>query len=110
MLAIYRAEHIPEAHLVRGMLEAAGIAAVVRGEHLCAARGGLPLTEETCPLVCIVLRGDWESAQRVLADYRRGRARDTGLIRWRCASCDEWLDGQFTDCWQCGHSRLTPYR
>lgn len=42
MRTIYRAENLIDAHLVRGALEQAGIAAFVTGEYLTGAAGQLP--------------------------------------------------------------------
>lgn len=43
MLAVYEADHLIDAHLVRGRLQAEGIAAFVQGEWLTGALGELPL-------------------------------------------------------------------
>ena len=79
MRIIYRAENIIDAHLVRHVLEAAGIHAHVAGEYLTGAMGDLPALglvnvmvaahdmEQAAPLVAEV---DAELAQRRLqADY-----------------------------------------
>ena len=54
MKKVYVAEHPLDAHMVRDFLESAGIEAIVRGEHLFALRGGVPMTEDTLPAVWIV--------------------------------------------------------
>ena len=42
MRVVYQAENVIDAHLVRGVLEQAGIPAWVRGEHLAGGIGQLP--------------------------------------------------------------------
>jgi hypothetical protein len=47
MIEIYRAAHPVQAHLLRGLLEAEGIAAAVIGEYGFNVRGEAPITTET---------------------------------------------------------------
>jgi hypothetical protein len=42
-----------EAEFIKSFLESAGIAAVVRGEHLFTLRGLVPVTEDTLPGVWV---------------------------------------------------------
>ena len=41
----------------------------------------------------------------VLAFLRGAPAQRHAGERWRCAQCGESLEGQFTECWNCGASR-----
>ena len=50
-MKVFVARNPTEAHLVRGMLEAAGIEAEVRGESLWGTRGETPLDDDTLPSV-----------------------------------------------------------
>ena len=43
MRVVYEAENLVDAHLVRGVLEQAGIPVWVRGEYLTGAMGELPV-------------------------------------------------------------------
>jgi len=100
---VHVAKHAPEAHIVKGLLEASGIAAVVRGEFLTSGWGELPVD------VCSVWIADdtqYERAQAVLLSFLNGDlARDLRSQNWRCAGCGEQLEGQFTSCWKCGGAR-----
>ena len=49
MRKVFIAAHPAEAHMVRGLLECEGIAAVVRGEALFSVRGLTPVTSDTLP-------------------------------------------------------------
>lgn len=103
MKRVHVARHAPEAHLVRGFLEANGIEAQVRGEHLQSGWGELPVD------VCAVWIADdslYERACRLVLAFLRGDpAREFGGEAWRCPKCGERLEGQFTACWNCGTLR-----
>lgn len=90
---------------VRQVLENHAIPCVVRNEFLGGGAGELPVNE-TWPEV-------WVTDDR---DFDRARALVEGIVTtahqseppWRCASCGEQIEGQFTDCWRCGASRPEP--
>ena len=71
MRIVYEAENIIDAHLVKGLLESAGIPAFVRGEYLTGALGDLPVMG----LVAVsVPESRWPEADVVLRDWRAERA------------------------------------
>lgn len=92
-----------EAHLIRGFLVSHGIDAQVRGEYLTSGWGELPVD------VCSVWVMDdlqFEAANELLAAFLKGSlARKFSGESWRCAHCGEKLEGQFTQCWNCGAAR-----
>lgn len=91
-----------DAHMVRGMLEALGIAAVVKGDIAWSARGETPPMDDTAPQVWVD-EADMTAAREAIERRERG---DAGSGRgWRCASCGERLESQFTQCWNCGAAR-----
>jgi hypothetical protein len=105
MKPIHTARHPAEAHLLRGMLESQGIRAEVRGDQLYGAFGELPVL----PTVWIHDDALAQEADRLIIDFLRGAAaRLHGHERWICGRCGEVLEGQFTDCWQCGAPRPPP--
>jgi hypothetical protein len=100
---IHAARHAVEAHLIRGYLDSHGIAAEVRGEYLTSGWGELPV--DVCS-VWIVDDEQYEAANALitaLLDTRRSHA--LKAERWRCRTCGEELEGQFTACWACGTAR-----
>lgn len=102
MKLVYTAKHPTEAHLIKGMLEAAGIRAEVKGDQLYGAFGELPVL----PTVWIIDDTLAAQADRVVIDFLQGNAaRKYGHERWTCANCGEILEGQFTECWKCGAAR-----
>ena len=103
MKQLHVARHAPDAHLVRGFLEANGIAAVVRGEFLTGGWGELPV--EGCS-VWIEDDAQYERAHTLLVSFLRGdAAREYRGQGWRCGQCGEQLEGQFTACWKCGAAK-----
>lgn len=65
MRIVYRAENIIDAHLVRNVLEGAGIPAHVSGEYLTGAMGELPVMGLVSVLVA---EHDWLAASRLAAE------------------------------------------
>ena len=105
MARVYTASNPTEAYLVKGLLEAAGIAARIQGEYAFGGRGELPATVDTMPSVWVDDAGALERALSLVAEYDRGgaAARYRGQ-RWQCG-CGEVHEGQFTACWRCGAFR-----
>lgn len=65
MRIVYRAENIIDAHLVRNVLEGAGIPAHVGGEYLTGAMGELPVLGLVTVLVA---EHDLPAASRLVAE------------------------------------------
>jgi len=102
MKLVHTARHPTEAHLIRGMLEAQGIRAAVKGDQLYGAFGELPVL----PTVWILDDTLAADADRIVIEFLRGTAAHRySHERWTCATCGETLEGQFTECWKCGARR-----
>jgi hypothetical protein len=87
-------------HHMKNLLVAEGIGAVVRNEFLSSAMGELPPAE--CQAEVWVLKeSDLERANQVLRTASSPRNESP----WKCASCGEACEGQFTQCWRCGATR-----
>jgi hypothetical protein len=103
MKPLHTARHATEAHLIRGYLESEGVSAIIRGEYLSGGVGELPA--DLCK-VWVVNDGDFARADVLLRRFLQGEAaRDYAHEAWRCATCDENIEGQFTACWNCGNAR-----
>ena len=89
-------------HHWRNLLESEGVRAEMRNEMLSSAMGELPPAE--CQVELWVLdEGDAERAERILREVQM-QVREGGTP-WRCRSCGEMAEPQFTQCWRCGASR-----
>ena len=105
MKQVYIADDPTEAHLVKGILERYGISCEIRGESLWIARGQLPLTSETLPTIWIMDESKFDEAKELTERFNKGTLTSNSSRAWRCPECGEVVEGQFTDCWQCGASQ-----
>lgn len=99
MKRVFSSHDLLAAHHARNLLESQGIRAEVRNERLASAMGELPPAECQAE-VWIADAGDAARAEQLL---REGAA--VSGPAWRCASCGERLEPQFTQCWRCGETR-----
>ncbi len=109
MKRVYLAQNPADAHLLRGILENAGIPAAVHGDFLWSARGELPLTVDTSPSVWVLNETHYENALEIVAAFvsEAGAGLPSGEA-WTCKHCGETNEGQFTECWRCGFPRKIP--
>ena len=84
------------------MLSALGIDCQIRGEHLSIGMGELPPIE-CWPELWVCRAEQYDEAENLLRKllYIGSPVGQS----WICAGCNEEIQGQFTDCWQCGQSR-----
>jgi hypothetical protein len=97
MQRLYSAANLPEAHLVRGLLMAAGIEARVLNEYASGALGELPFAE-VAPSVWIEEERDLLRARQIITSYERAMV-VPGVTR--CGTCGEENPRDFAVCWQC---------
>jgi ABC-type ATPase with predicted acetyltransferase domain len=55
---------------------------------------------ECWPQLCVEDDDFWE-AKRIVEEAFSAKE----MIAWKCDSCGEEIEGQFTECWKCGESR-----
>ena len=102
MKRLYRAANLIEATHLKTLLDSAGIATFLRNENMMRVAGEVPF-DQCWPEVWISDPADEPLAQEILEDFRT-RKRPRGPA-WTCPKCNEWLEGQFTACWNCGTQR-----
>lgn len=104
MKKVYTARSLADAHLLKGLLETAGIDAEVQGEQAFQIAGQNP-SRFTALTVWVLNDDDYEKSQGMVSSFREGNG-DSSIEEspWRC-SCGEENEGQFTECWSCGKSR-----
>ena len=102
MRKVYTSDNSAIIGHARQVLENHAIACVVRNDFLLGGAGELPVNE-TWPELWVIDDRDFDRA-RTLVDEIVAAAQECGPA-WRCASCGEQVEGQFTDCWSCGASR-----
>jgi len=105
---VYSSQLAPMVGHVRNVLESHGIACIVKNDYLAGAAGELPPTE-CWPELWVLDDSRFEEA---LAIVSAASLESLNLVgpesRWRCPTCGEELEGQFTDCWRCGSARPGP--
>ena len=105
MRCVHETPNRTTAHLLRGALEAAGVPAVVQGEHLAPLQGELPAGAAAQYRVCILDSEQEPIAERLVESWfeeRRGLERG---VPWTCTGCGEQHETQFAACWKCGGER-----
>ena len=98
MKRIYTAANLADAHLVRDLLQQAGIAVHIFNEYEMAALGEMPMGS-AYPQLWIPQLHQEQHARAVIAEYER-RPAQTALKH--CLACQETSPGEFELCWNCG--------
>jgi anaerobic ribonucleoside-triphosphate reductase len=105
MKRIFSSQNPMVIHLMKNLLELEGIMAIVRNENLTTALGGIPATE--CWVELWILDESREAEARDII-RKEQKSEDTAMTwPWICSRCGENIEGQFTECWNCGESRST---
>lgn len=100
MKKLYSAASLPDAHLIRNLLDQAGIEARVFNENAQGGVGQLPVME-ACPQIWIVNERDLQRARQLLEAFEHMPAIRSNL---RCQQCSEDNPTTFQLCWNCGSS------
>jgi hypothetical protein len=84
----------------KNVLEAEGIAAEIRNQHLGSILGDMPFVE-VWPELWVHNDLEFDRARQLID----GSAFDESPADpWRCRECSEENEGQFAACWKCGAS------
>ena len=106
---LYVAEGPADAHLLRGLLESEGFTAFVRNDGTVPLRAVGLFEMETLPSVWVLADDDaqHERAAAIAEGYASGKRRppEPAGESWRCRSCGENVEAQFTACWSCSTPR-----
>ncbi len=105
MKKIFSSQNPMIIHHMKNLLELEGIHAVVRNENLSTALGSIPATE--CWVELWVLDENREAEARDIIRKEKESEDKSMAWTWRCPYCGENIEGQFTDCWQCGEPKST---
>ncbi len=101
MKRVFAAIDPAEMVIVRDLLAREGIETKVLNEHSALAVGLIPFLLAV-PEIWVLRDEDLPAARDIVARYESGAIRDE-LPRegWKCPSCGETNEGQFTQCWRC---------
>ncbi len=104
MKTLFTSLNLVETHHLKNLLASAGIRCRIVNEDLARLAGEVPFPE--CAMRIVIERdADVAVAEAIVGDYLRPRGL-TGTP-WRCASCAETIENQFTSCWKCGADRAS---
>ncbi len=98
MKTVYSAPNLSLVSIIQNILDQHGISCWIKNEFLSAGVGDLPPVE--CWPQLSVEDDDFAAAERIV----EAALTETAAPAWRCNSCGEEIEGQFTECWKCGAS------
>lgn len=106
MKKVYSARDEVDAHLVQGVLAEHGIEAAVQTEGLSGITGVMQSSAEAAPSLW-VSDEDEARALEALKRIKEGEipGGENATPQWTCPNCGESIEGQFTECWNCGASK-----
>jgi hypothetical protein len=99
MNTVYSASTISLVSIFKNILEGHGISCRVTNEFLASGMGEIPPIE-CWPQLCVD-DDDFVEAKRIIDEALS----EKDPSPWRCESCSEDIEEQFTECWKCGKSR-----
>jgi len=100
MKTVYSAANISLVSIFQNVLQGHGIRCWLKNEFLSAGVGEIPPIE-CWPQICVE-DNDFAEANRIVEEALSAKV----TAAWKCHSCGEESEGQFTECWKCGNSRL----
>lgn len=100
MKTVYSAANIALVSIFQSILEERGIKCWIKNEALLTGIGEIPPIE-TWPQLCVE-DNSYSEAKRIVDEALA--AKDMASA-WKCDSCGEVIEGQFTECWNCGKIR-----
>ncbi|MCD0503844.1 DUF2007 domain-containing protein [Bordetella petrii] len=102
MIRLTRAPDLMLGQHWANLLRQAGISCRLTGVYLQGGAGEIPV-DQCGPDLWIEHERDRDTAMRLID----GPAQGTQQLQshWHCEACGEWLEPQFTVCWQCGQAR-----
>jgi hypothetical protein len=91
---------VDEAVFVNSLLESEGITTDVVGLYH-------PRMLNRLRTIYVLNEAQVAQAREIVARFRRGEgvAPPTSYRSWRCATCNELIEGQFAVCWKCGRPK-----
>lgn len=111
MIQVYSSPDLSDAHAVKNLLEANGIAAYIFNENISQLPGShFRATPDAWPAVHILDEGRLGQVKMLIKtfeDNQRSQERKSSVDAppWICAHCKEENVDTFEICWKCGRSR-----
>jgi hypothetical protein len=100
MKKIYSAPILAEVENMKNVLQLNGIESTITNQYLNVGIGGIDCSPELW-----VEQRDVERALQIIQTTETGPNESQGT--WVCRGCNEEVEGQFSECWNCGKPRST---
>ena len=100
MKKVYTAQDPLVIYHLKNVLENNEIACLLTNTTLIGAVGELP-PQECWPQLWILDERQLSQAVSLISEALRPHVRGAP---WKCVRCNELIEAQFTECWQCGAS------
>jgi hypothetical protein len=98
MKRIYSAPILAQVENMKNVLQLNGIESTISNQYLSVGVGGIGCYPELC-----VAERDVERALEIIKNTDKDLSESQGT--WVCSECNEEVEGQFTECWNCGKAR-----
>ncbi len=101
-MRVYSAPNITMVGHFKNLLEMNGISSEIRGDKRSIGAGEIP------PIECwielwVTEDSQIENAKQIIKEALESAENESE--NWQCPGCGEDIEGQFSDCWNCGKSR-----
>ncbi len=106
MNLVYTCKSIAEVNLILEILQQANIKEVIKQDSTIFRihEVGMPYDETAI----YVEEEDMENAANTISDYFKANTASEKAYQaepWKCENCSEFIEPQFTACWNCGNER-----
>lgn len=101
MKRVYTSNDIILIGYLHGILEDQRINCLIKNEMLLGATGEIP-AHEIWPEIWIMDDNDEQLAKSLI---EQAVSPEKWHRDWKCSSCGEWIENQFSECWKCNSSR-----
>ena len=102
-MRVYSSPILANVAIIRDVLTRHGIAAEIRGEDRAAIGPGQIPGAEAWPELWVLKVSQVEEAERIVSEALESSQGSTDT--WTCSGCREEIEGQFSECWNCGNER-----
>lgn len=101
MKQVYSAQDLIEAQFLKDFISENKIDVIIKGDILMGAIGEIPA--DTTPSIWVLDESDYDRAKELVAAFRERNSVNNSV--WKCPDCDELIEPQFSQCWNCGKVR-----
>jgi len=88
---------------MKDLLENQGISCEIRGEDRASLGPGLTPPADNWPELWVIDESKIEQARQIIQESLESP--EVPAPAWSCPGCHEQVDGQFSECWNCGLAR-----